>query len=74
MPWRIKSFFADAHAEDYLNSVRLEPAQLRDVQPVVQGPRTGLRLVCWLEDSQLESETKWLARTQTARPDRGSTP
>lgn len=70
MPWRVKSFYADAQAEDYLNSVGLGPSQLRDSHPVVQGPRTGLRLVCWLEDSQVELETQWLTRTHAARPGR----
>lgn len=70
MPWRVKSFFSDAGAEDYLNSVALEPSQLRDVQPVVQGPRTGVRIVCWLEGAQVEAENEWLRRTQAARPGR----
>jgi len=74
MSWRVKSFFSDAQAEDYLNSVALEPSHVRDVHPVVQGPRTGLRIVCWLDETQVEAENEWLRRTQAARPGRSPAP
>lgn len=67
MPWRVKSFFSDAQLEDYLNSLAIEPDQLHEVHTIVQGPRTGVRLVCLLDDSQVAAEHDWTARTAPRR-------
>ncbi len=69
--WRVRSFFVDSQLEEFLNSVKLEPEQIREMHSVVQGPRTGVRMVFVLNETQLADEEAWVARTSTPRASRG---
>jgi len=69
--WRVRSFFVDSQLEEFLNSVKLGPEQIREMHSVVQGPRTGVRMVFVLNETQLADEEAWVARTSTPRASRG---
>lgn len=74
MAWRVKTFFADSQLEEYLNAVVCTPDQVSDLHPVVQGPRTGVRLVCWLREEQIDADTSWSASAVSGRGVRGVLP